>query len=124
MKKFKLSFMAVIAILAISAALVSQANTFGKRQITACFEVLTLTDGSTTDVLTNASNTPAATADAKVAARPYIANASTPAEAEECESFVDFCCLTIEETENLSAPLIDLGDGFKRYQVKEVFYKP
>ena len=125
MRNLKLSFALIIAVLAVGFTVATKANVLGKRVITDCFKSITLKDASNNQVtLSEPADIPAATADAAALNHPFVVAASSPAGAQECQSTVEFCCATVQETENTNAPLIDLGEGEKRYQILDIDYKP
>lgn len=104
MRKFKLSFALVIAILAVGVTAATQAKTFGKKFVADCFQVqaapntaIQLTDAATTPNLeTLVLGEAAATADADIIASPYLrvsVTASPVEQADVCDQTDDFCCV-------------------------------
>lgn len=123
MRNLKLSLSLLIAVVAVGFTVASKANYLGKRVITDCFEVLEVRATSTgaisvlDDALTNAQ------ANALKAAKPYIVTATNVIPTAQCPDTDIFCCAKVVETSNTAAAQIDLGEGLKRYQVAQLFYK-
>ncbi len=124
MRNLKLSFAVVIAILAVGVTVVTKASEIGKRAITKCYVTMQITDGlgqfaNLSDALT------AAQAQTAKSNNPYVSSVGLDVDpAVACKSTIKFCCAKVIETANPLAPEINLGEGLRRYEVDELFFKP
>ncbi|QEH39456.1 hypothetical protein [Chitinophaga sp. XS-30] len=123
MKIFRINHLILISILATGFAFATKAGDIGKKQITDCFATMTVTNGMGSSVPLNGLGCTAATIQASV--NQFVQSASNVIDPiDECVGNPEiFCCATVMETADMRAPLIDLGDGLKRYAVDEVFCK-
>lgn len=125
MLKNKLNVVLILALLAISAAMISKANVLaGKVPIIGCFADLTLTDlngiasyspivdDTDCDVVRQIVN---------INSYYYLKAITSPSPVSvvPCTQDVDFCCVYLEPTtDNPNAPAFDLGDGIQQqYQI-------
>ena len=124
MKKMKFSFALIIAILAVGVTVATKAN-FGQRTISGCFEVLTVTDGSTNDIISQPGvlNPLCDNAKSRILAKSYVRSVGAALDKEqECiNEPTYFCCVEVTEvaTAPSGVPLLNLGDGPHFYQIQQ-----
>lgn len=91
------------------------------KPITLCYSTIVVTKGGSQVVITDALTCAESTN--RMADKPYVVSVSKPIPSEACLGLARFSCAKLTETADLIAPLIDLGEGLKRYKVEVVFCK-
>lgn len=122
LKKLKISFAAILAIVAISAALISKADVLsGKALVTGCFATITLTNATGTPNFSPVvDQTDCEDVQNTVDANSYIylkaISNTTQIPTGNCVSDIDFCCVQLTDFVDASIPVptFDLGDGVQR----------
>ncbi|QEH39451.1 hypothetical protein [Chitinophaga sp. XS-30] len=119
MKKYNiLLFLIALGISVVTVA--SNGQKLGKRTITDCFKNVLLTNGWSTY---NISTTDCYLIPYIQSYYPFVQYASIRVNVIDTvlEAGDDFFCATVMETTNSSAPIIDLGEGLRRYELQDIY---
>lgn len=125
MRNLKFSLALIVAVAAVSIAMISKANVLsGKARILGCFVTVELADisgGNTISPIVDATSCDAVRSHVATNSAFYLKNISSASAVETtpCTQDVEFCCVQLEPTsDNPSVPTFDLGDGTpQKYQI-------
>ena len=122
MRNLKLSFALIVAIAAIGITAATKASNLGVKAITDCFVNLSLTNGAgSTNSLSD--GLPAATAQARAVATPYVTAVSVIKNKALCPDTDLFCCAEIQITTAANAPVVTIEGVTNKFAIKQLYFR-